>query len=264
MVPFRLLLFPKRLGQSGVPGPSPPLGFMKGPTPLFFPLFSIDLLPSFSSQNYCCGTVVLSGAMEPARLGCILRRRLAEESSPPSKKAAEEEVGAKNCARIRSALWMVMVMEGTVPTTMAAMMAGSDCCSSRRTVSPSGLCPSWVHASVEEKQIEGRGLHYGGVAGRLGHHPPPRRHGTRDLPHGRPPFCHGSVFSILMRRNMGVADPGYCSLSGAVLRDASSFPWWAFSFCVSQSLSIEQHRGGAMVAGEFSFGDFLLVSSCLM
>jgi hypothetical protein len=110
---------------------------------------------------------------------------------------------------------MVVAMEGTVPTTMAAMMAGSDCCSSRRTVSPSGLCPSWVHASVEEKQIERRRLHHGGGADRLGHHPPPRRPGTRDLPHGRPPFCHGCGSTHLSFHALSLAAQGRTSVSSS-------------------------------------------------
>ncbi|KAJ1253983.1 hypothetical protein BS78_K142300 [Paspalum vaginatum] len=43
---------------------------------------------------------------------------------------------------MRSTPSTVVAIAGTVPVPVAAMMAGSDCCSSHRMVSPSDLCPS--------------------------------------------------------------------------------------------------------------------------
>ncbi|KAM0928353.1 hypothetical protein ACQ4PT_002427 [Festuca glaucescens] len=78
-----------------------------------------------------------------ARVGCSLRRRLAEDSSaPPSRTAEEEEAEAADSVGILSTPSTVVAMAGTVPVPVAATMAGSDCCSSQRTVSPSDLCPS--------------------------------------------------------------------------------------------------------------------------
>lgn len=120
---------------------------------------------------------------------------------------------------------------------MAVTIAGSDCCSSQHTVSPSDLCPSWVHASVKKK-INRRPLHHRGCTCTclLIHHRLARRPGTQDTAPVRhsPPRCrrgqhtdgnsaHLSFptwlaarnFSILRSRSLGGADTGCCFLPDA-------------------------------------------------
>ncbi|KAF2920770.1 hypothetical protein DAI22_08g236750 [Oryza sativa Japonica Group] len=77
-----------------------------------------------------------------ARVGCSLRRRLAEDSSPST---TAEDAGPEDdddWVGMRSTPSTVVAIAGTVPVPVAAMIAGSDCCSNHRMVSPSDLCPS--------------------------------------------------------------------------------------------------------------------------
>uniref|UniRef100_A0A0Q3SX28 Uncharacterized protein n=2 Tax=Setaria italica TaxID=4555 RepID=A0A0Q3SX28_SETIT len=93
---------------------------------------------------YAAGAAVASGdAPAAARVGCsFLRRLLAEDSSPSTMARDEGLEEEEDCVGMRRTPSTVVAIAGTVPVPVAAMMAGSDCCSSHRMVSPSDLCPS--------------------------------------------------------------------------------------------------------------------------